>query len=54
MNITLYRKWKKDTYTIGQLYVDGKFFCNTVEDKDRVFPDMPDMDLANRTEMEKL
>lgn len=35
MNITLYRKWKKDTYTIGQLYVDGKFFCNTIEDKDR-------------------
>lgn len=35
MNITLYRKWKKDTYTIGQLYVDGKYFCNTIEDKDR-------------------
>lgn len=35
MEIKVERKWKKDTYTIGNLYVNGKFFCNTVEDKDR-------------------
>lgn len=35
MELTLYRKWKKDTYTIGQLYIDGKYFCDTCEDKDR-------------------
>ncbi len=35
MNILVERKWKKDTYTIGRLYVDGKFICNTLEDKDR-------------------
>lgn len=29
------RKWKKDTYTIGRLYVDGVLWCNTLEDKDR-------------------
>ena len=29
------RKYKKDTYTIGNLYVDGEWFCNTLEDKDR-------------------
>lgn len=29
------RKWKKETYTIGNLYVNGEFFCNTLEDKDR-------------------
>lgn len=35
MKITVDRKWKKSTYTIGNLYVDGKLFCNTMEDKDR-------------------
>lgn len=35
MRLKLIRKYKKDTYTIGQLLVDGAFFCNTLEDKDR-------------------
>ena len=35
MKILVDRKWKKDTYTIGNLYIDGKLFCNTLEDKDR-------------------
>lgn len=35
MILTLERKWKKDTYTIGVLCVDGVRFCDTVEDRDR-------------------
>ena len=35
MKITIDRKWKKDTYTIGRLFVNGSLFCNTLEDKDR-------------------
>ena len=35
MKLRLERKWKKPTYTIGRLYVDGVFLCNTLEDKDR-------------------
>lgn len=35
MEITLERKYKKDTYTIGNLYINGQFFSNTLEDKDR-------------------
>lgn len=35
MELKLDRKWKKDTYSIGNLYINGKLFCNTVEDKDR-------------------
>ena len=35
MKIELERRWKKETYTIGRLYVDGVFFCNTLEDKSR-------------------
>lgn len=35
MELKLIRRWKKPTYTIGELYVDGVWFCNTLEDKDR-------------------
>lgn len=35
MNIIVDRQWKKDTYTIGKLYIDNVFFCNTLEDTDR-------------------
>lgn len=35
MKLTVGRKWKKEDYTIGQLFVDGVFFCNTLEDRDR-------------------
>ena len=35
MKLKLVRKWKKEGYTIGQLYVDDVFFSNTIEDKDR-------------------
>lgn len=32
MKLELRRKYLKDTYTIGQLYIDGVFFCDTLED----------------------
>lgn len=35
MDLLVDRKWKKEAYTIGRLYIDGIFFCNTLEDKDR-------------------
>ena len=35
MRIRVERRWKKDTYTIGVLFVDGVRFCETLEDKDR-------------------
>ena len=35
MKLTVERRWKKATYTIGRLYVDGEYFCNTLEDTDR-------------------
>ena len=35
MILTDSRKWKKPTYTIGQLFIDGVLFCNTLEDTDR-------------------
>lgn len=35
MEILIDRKWKKDTYTVGNVYVNGTFFSNSLEDKDR-------------------
>lgn len=35
MELKLIRKAKKETYTIGDLYVDDVKICNTLEDKDR-------------------
>lgn len=35
MKLTLYRRWCKPTYSIGNIHVDGKFECNSCEDADR-------------------
>lgn len=35
MELLLERKYRKSEYTIGRLYINGKFFCNTMEDTDR-------------------
>lgn len=35
MKLKIDRTYKKEKYTIGRLYVDGVFFCNTLEDVDR-------------------
>ena len=35
MQVTIWRKYRKDDYTIGRMYIDGVFFCNTLEDTDR-------------------
>lgn len=35
MELTLRRIARKDTYTIGRLYIDGEYFCDTIEDRDR-------------------
>lgn len=32
MKLLLERKWRKEDYTIGKLYVNGKCLCNTLED----------------------
>ena len=35
MELKLKRIARKETYTIGRLYVDGVRWCDTIEDKDR-------------------
>ena len=35
MNLTLERIFFSPTYTIGKLYIDGVYFCDTIEDVNR-------------------
>ncbi len=35
MELKVRRIARRETYTIGRLYVDGKYFCDTIEDTDR-------------------
>lgn len=39
MKLTLNRIAKRDSYTIGKLFVNDKFLCHTIEDKDRGLSD---------------
>ena len=42
MHLYLYRRIKKPTYTVGKLYVDVYFQCNTLEDPVRELIDLND------------
>ena len=43
MKLKLKRIYKGDTYTIGHLYAEGNYICDTIEDVDRgLTQDMPD------------
>ena len=35
MKLKVERLYPKEDYTIGRLYVDGKYFCDTLEDTER-------------------
>lgn len=35
MKIKVERKARKATYTVGKVYIDGKYFCDSLEDTDR-------------------
>ena len=39
MRLTLVRRWNKKDYCMGDLYINGKWFCNVLEDVDRGLDD---------------
>lgn len=39
MELVVDRKWKKANYTISNLTINGKWFCNVIEDTDRGLKD---------------
>ena len=44
MEIKVKRIARKNNYTIGHLYVDGEYLCDTLEDKDRGLKDTDDLE----------
>ena len=38
MKLLLKRKFKGEKYTVGDLFIDGEFFCNTIEDAVKPLP----------------
>lgn len=51
MELVVDRKWKKQSYTISNLTIDGKWFCNVLEDADRGLDDS--MSLSKIKELKK-
>lgn len=51
MELIIDRKWKKQNYTISNLTIDGKWFCNVLEDTDRELSDS--MSIAKIRELKK-
>ena len=55
MELKLKRIARKEDYTIGKLYIDGVYFCDTLEDTDRgmkqdmQLPELKEIKVAGRT-----
>lgn len=42
MEVVVKRLYKKDTYTIGKMYINNKYFCDTLEDVERPLASIKD------------
>ena len=51
MKLTVKRIAKRATYTIGKLYIDGTYFCDTCEDTDRGLEQAMPLDMIRRTKV---
>lgn len=48
MELILRRRFKGPKYTIGSLYINGEFFCDTIEDTDRkLYSTMTEEEIKN-------
>lgn len=48
MKLTLKRIARKEGYTIGKLYIDDAYFCDTLEDRDRGLEQAMPLDMIKR------
>lgn len=51
MKLELKRIARKNTYTIGRLFVDGKYFSDSIEDKDRLLKQTDSLDKIKKTKV---
>lgn len=42
MEVLVYRKWPKEGYCVGRIFIDGQLYGNTLEDEDRGLSDAMD------------
>ena len=49
MDLNITRLYKKENYTIGKLYINGTYYCDTMEDTDRgLISDMSITEIKNK------
>jgi len=53
MILKLRRTAKRQLYTIGHLYINGAYFCDTIEDKDRGLNQLMPLDLIKTIKVYK-
>lgn len=51
MKILVKRIAKRSTYTIGKMYLDGKYFCDTLEDTDRNISQSTPLDTIKKVKL---
>ena len=51
LDLLVDRRWKKEKYTIGRLFANGTFVCNTLEDTDRGLSYMMSLQLIRMTKI---
>ena len=51
MKILVKRTAKRPTYTIGKMYLDGKYFCDTLEDTDRNISQSTPLDTIKKVKL---
>lgn len=51
MKILVKRIAKRPTYTIGKMYLDGKYFCDTLEDTDRNISQFTPIDTIKKVKL---
>ena len=51
MKILVKRVAKRPTYTIGKMYLDGKYFCDTLEDTDRNISQSTPLDTIKKVKL---
>lgn len=51
MKILVKRIAKRPTYTIGRMYLDGKYFCDTLEDTDRNISQSTPLDTIKKVKL---
>jgi hypothetical protein len=51
MKLLLERRFKGENYTIGSLYVNGVYFCDTLEDKDRGLKQSTPLSVIQKTKV---